>query len=218
MRWFPLVGALIGGIVAGVDAALAAVASPEVRSVVAVALLAGLTGALHLDGLMDTCDAVFAVKTPAERLAIMRDSRVGSFGIVGAACVLLLKYAAILSLPAEARVQALIAMAVLSRWAMVYATSRYPTARLEGMAFSYRSGLRASHLALATVLAAAFVLPAGLAGAGYWLTAWLTTTMVASYARSKVGGLTGDVYGAISEAVETSVALAAAPLWRLAGS
>ena len=62
-------------------------------------LLALLTGGLHLDGFMDTCDGLFSLRAPEERLAIFRDSRVGSFGVVGAATLLLLQWTALGALP-----------------------------------------------------------------------------------------------------------------------
>src|SRR5262249_30758963 len=103
MRWFPLVGALIGALVAGIDAGLGLVVGDEVRGVALVVALAAITGGLHLDGLMDSCDGLFSVATPARRLEIMRDSRVGSFAVIGLTTLLLLKYAALLSLPGPLR-------------------------------------------------------------------------------------------------------------------
>jgi len=215
MRWFPAVGALLGAAVAVVDYGLTGWFGPEIRAAIALVLLVGLTGALHLDGLMDTCDAIFAPRTAAERLSIMSDTHVGSFAIAGAASILILKYAAILSFPPDARAIGFIAMGVLSRWSMVYATVCYPSARQEGMGHAYKTTASPRDLVLATIIALAAILPAGWLAAGYWVVAWMTATLVARYTRSKLGGLTGDVYGAISEAVEASVAIAVAPLWRL---
>jgi adenosylcobinamide-GDP ribazoletransferase len=215
MGWFPVVGALLGAIVAIVDFGLGSVWSPEVRSVTAVALLAALTGGLHLDGLMDSCDGLLAFTSPQRRLEIMGDSRVGSFAIVGAATVLLLKYAAILSLPADSRAASLVAMGALSRWSMVYATVRYPVARSSGLAYTFKATAGLPQLAMASVAAAVVALPMGLAGLGAMLAAWLVTVALARYAMAKIPGLTGDVYGAISEAVEVGVAVVLPPLGRL---
>ncbi len=60
-----------------------------------VVLMIAFTGALHLDGLMDTCDGIFSFKSPEQRLTIMRDSRVGAFGVIGAVALLLLKFGAL---------------------------------------------------------------------------------------------------------------------------
>ena len=82
--WLPVVGLLLGGVLALVDFGLrrAEVAS-LVSSTLLVVLLLALSGALHADGLMDTCDAMFGHATPERRLEIMRDPRAGTFGVVG---------------------------------------------------------------------------------------------------------------------------------------
>ncbi|MBM2812403.1 MAG: cobalamin 5'-phosphate synthase [Chloroflexi bacterium] len=216
MRWFPVVGALIGLLVGAIDLALSPIASPEVRAVLAVAILTAMTGALHVDGLMDTCDALFAFTTPERRLEIMRDSRVGSFAVVGAATMLLLKYAAILSMPEESRVAGFVLMTTMSRWAMVYATVGYPAARSEGLGHSYKEGAGLRELLSASFFALAVGAAVGLSGLAALLVALVATMAIARYAMSKLPGLSGDVYGAISEAVEVAVAVALPPIWRWA--
>lgn len=215
MRWFPTVGVAVGGLVALVDEGLGSITAPEVRSMAALALLIAITGALHLDGLMDSCDALFAYTSPERRLQIMRDSRVGSFAIVGAATVLLLKYAAILALSADSRAASFVAMAALSRWSMVYATVCYPAARCTGLGYAYKSAAGRTELSIATATAFLAALLAGPAGVGAMLVAWLVIVSVARYTMGKIPGLTGDVYGAISEVVEVGVAIALPPLGRL---
>jgi len=217
MRWFPLVGMLIGAAVALVDAALSPVVAPPVRAVIVVVLLAAITGALHLDGLMDTCDAIFAFTTPERRLEIMRDSRVGSFAIVGAASLLLLKYTAILALPVDRHLEALVAMGGISRWAMVYATARYPSARAEGLGASFRETVGGWELAWASATALVAALAAGPVGLLALLAAWAATVAAARYTMAKIPGLSGDVYGAICEGTETLVAVLLPPLWRALG-
>jgi len=217
MRWFPAVGALLGGCVALVDWLLTPITTPEIRSVVALALLAVLTGGLHLDGLMDACDGLFALASRERRLEIMADSRVGSFGLVGAMVAVLLKYAAILALPEGARVTGFVAMGALSRWSMVYATVGYPAARPEGLGQSYKSSAGRPELAIATVIAILALAPSGAAGAAALAIAWALTAACGRYACQRIGGLNGDVYGAISEVVEVAVAVALPPLWRLLG-
>ncbi|HEY8742493.1 MAG TPA: adenosylcobinamide-GDP ribazoletransferase, partial [Chloroflexota bacterium] len=81
--YFPLVGACLGAVAALVDLAAQFVLPPTVCAALVLTILALLTGGLHLDGLMDSCDGLFVWRTPAERLAIMRDSRVGSYGVSG---------------------------------------------------------------------------------------------------------------------------------------
>ncbi len=218
MRWFPLVGALLGGLIALVDWLLAPVTTAEIRSVTTIVLLAVLTGALHLDGLMDACDGLFALASPQRRLEIMADSRVGSFGLVGAALILLLKYAAILAIPAYGRPAAFIAMGALSRWSMVYTTVLYPAARPTGLGQAYKAAAGRTDLAVATGFAVLALAPSGAAGAGALLLTWAVAALCARYACERIGGLNGDVYGAISEVVEVAVLIALPPLWRFVGA
>jgi adenosylcobinamide-GDP ribazoletransferase len=214
MRWFPAVGIIVGLLVGLVDLIASQALAPPVRAMLAVALLIAITGVLHLDGLMDTCDAIFAFTTPERRLEIMRDSRVGSFAIAGAATMLLLKYAAILSLPADRALVSFVAMGAVSRWAMVYATVRYPSARPAGLGNAFKLAAGRAELGWATIFAIVGVIAAGTAGVAALVLAWLFTIVLARYTMSKIPGLTGDNYGAICEATETLVALALPPLWR----
>jgi adenosylcobinamide-GDP ribazoletransferase len=215
MRWFPAVGMLVGMIVGGVDIVASPFLPHPVRAILVVGLLIAITGALHLDGLMDTCDAIFAFTTPDRRLEIMQDSRVGSFAVAGAATLMLLKYTAILSLPDAWRVEAFVAMGAASRWAMVYATFRYPSARPTGLGHAFKLAAGRAELGWATLFAIVGVTPSGMAGIAALLLAWPFAVVLARYTMTKIPGLTGDNYGAICEATETLVALALPPLWRL---
>jgi adenosylcobinamide-GDP ribazoletransferase len=207
MRWFPLVGALIGVLVAGLDAALGLVLGEEVRAVVLVVALAALTGGLHLDGLMDSCDGLFSVAAPARRLEIMRDSRVGSFAVIGLTTLLLLKYAALLSLPGPLRLGGLIAMGAISRWTMVYASVCYPSARSDGLGSAYKAAAGRNELLIATLLVLILISSLGFAGWLALLLALPVAITLAQYALGKIGGLTGDTYGAICEVSEVSVVI-----------
>ena len=93
--WFPLVGLFLGLLLVGMEWVLSFVFPFYVNAALLVVFLAAITRALHLDGLMDTCDGLFGGSTPERRREIMRDPHVGAFGVVGAICVLLLKYAAL---------------------------------------------------------------------------------------------------------------------------
>ncbi|MBI5776587.1 MAG: adenosylcobinamide-GDP ribazoletransferase, partial [Nitrospirae bacterium] len=80
MAWYPLVGMVLGGLVAVTDYFMAAWFSTEVVSALAIALLIGLTRGLHQDGLADTLDGLAGGRTPVDRLAVMRDPRIGAIG------------------------------------------------------------------------------------------------------------------------------------------
>lgn len=197
--FFPVIGLILGLILAGADWLLSLALPAALVNAFLMAILALLTGALHLDGFMDTCDGL-AGRSPQERLEIMRDSRVGGFGVAGLFLLLLAQYAALQSLPANLRIAALVAMPVLGRWAVVYAIYAHPYARPQGLGRAFKEGTRLWHWLLATAIALAIVLGLARAGglialAGVWLAAW----GMAGYFRRRLGGLTGDSYGAINE-------------------
>ena len=216
--WLPVVGLLLGGILALADLGLGWLqVSRLVGSTLVVALLLGLTGALHADGLMDTCDAVFGHASPERRLEIMRDPHTGAFGVVGVVCLVALKIAAIDALPAPMRPQLLVLAPGLGRWSIVLLATLFPYGRPSGLGAPLKASGTPRALLLASILpllGSALVGPVGVAcavvaagaalGAGRWLMRLLP-------------GLTGDCYGAVCEVVETVVWLCAAPLARAVG-
>jgi adenosylcobinamide-GDP ribazoletransferase len=158
---------------------------------------------LHLDGFIDACDGLLPPRDAARRLEIMKDSRVGAFGVVGVFLLLLLKFNALTALSGMPRMAALIAVPVLARWAMTWAMARYPLARRDGLAVRYVRGLGWTQVGFASIIA--FSVAMGLLGWGALLLAlatWLTVTLVAQLAVARIDGLTGDIYGAICEVVE----------------
>lgn len=209
--YFPLVGAGLGALAALVDWTAQLVLPPTVSAALVLTLLALLTGGLHLDGLMDSCDGLFVWRTPAERLAIMRDSRVGSYGVSGGVLVLLLQFACLSSLTGWLRPGGIIAMTTLGRWAMTYATAAFPYARTEGLGAAFTQGAGRRELLIATLLALVIV-GATLRqfGLPLLLLAWLTAWLVARATLRKLPGLTGDIYGAINEVVVLTMLLALA--------
>lgn len=212
--YFPLVGFVLGVILVLLDTLLRAALPPAVAGALLVAALVALTGGLHLDGLIDSCDGLFAQRTPAERLAIMRDSRVGSFGVIGAGVVLLLKYAALVDLEGPVRPVALVLAPVLARWAMVYALAGFPYARAAGKGTAFQGHGRRP-LLVATLCAALLALALWperglLLLAAVAVATWLGAHFIAA----RLGGLTGDSYGALNELAEVLVLIGATVAWR----
>jgi adenosylcobinamide-GDP ribazoletransferase len=172
---------------------------------------------LHLDGFIDCCDALLGTRSIERRLDILRDSRVGAYGVIGGGLLLLLLYAALVALSQpEARVFALIAAPLLGRLGMVYAVVRYPYARPAGVGSPFRA--RGRHLAWALALGGALLvmlaiitepsslslaLLRGALTAGVALAVALIVPMWMS--RRLGGGLTGDAYGALNECIEVAV-------------
>jgi adenosylcobinamide-GDP ribazoletransferase len=199
--FYPLIGAAIGIVLVGARM-LFRLGLPDLLSAaLLVVLWVILTGALHLDGFADSCDALFAATTRERRLEILHDVHVGAFGVVGLVLLLITKFAAVVSLPTLAP---LFLAPVLGRWAMVYAAA-YPPARAEGMAVMFRAGLTRRVILVATFLAACFCLLCGAFGLAAFAAAFVIATLVARFALGRVGGLTGDIYGMICECVEVGI-------------
>jgi adenosylcobinamide-GDP ribazoletransferase len=204
---FPVVGAGVGAAVGGRAYGLAHVVPALVAAGAALAVSVLLTGALHLDGLADTADALGARSREAA-LAIMRDHAIGTYGTVALVLDLLVKAAALAALAGRSRVvlEALAAGA-LSRAVPVVLGLLLPDVRRDGAGAAFRVTPRAA--VVAVVLAAALAIPADplliavAAGAALLLGAW---------SRRRFGGRTGDTLGAATELAETAVLVAAAAL------
>ncbi len=232
LPWFPLIGALLGLALVGLDWALSFIFPLGIRAVALLALDALATGMLHLDGFVDCCDALFGVRTVERRLEILRDSRVGAYGAIGGALLLIAKFAALTALVSgPVRLLALLAAPILGRWGMVYAVTRYPYARAAGVGAPFRSRSGA-HLILATIVMLVLLVACALIIGGQTLT--ITATLVltglllvaallvllgwlAWASRRLGGGLTGDTYGAACVLVELAVLVLAPPLALVAG-
>ncbi|WP_226629071.1 adenosylcobinamide-GDP ribazoletransferase [Alloyangia pacifica] len=201
-RWaFPLVGALVGLIGWALFAgALAAGASSPLAAVLAVAAQVLVTGALHVDGLADFADGIGGGRDRAHCLEIMRDSRIGSYGVMALILVSALWIAALAQLGAQLGSLAgagwFAMIGALSRAAMVAAQEVLPPARADGMA---RLAAGRSRTARAAVLVV--VLLGGLAGGAFGAALVVvcggTGAAVGALAQRRIGGVTGDVLGAI---------------------
>jgi adenosylcobinamide-GDP ribazoletransferase len=212
MAFYPLVGLIMGGLLAGVAALLiwltrGAESAALLRSALLLIVWTLLSGGLHLDGWGDACDGLLPTVERARRLEILRDPRMGSFGVIGIALILLLKLAALHGLPGNA---ALILAPTLGRWGVVLAAYGWPSARPGGMGDRFRQGLGRAQIALATMTALAATALVTWIGAGWapliaLAVAFLVALAIARFAAGRLGGLTGDIYGAIVEGVEVMV-------------
>jgi adenosylcobinamide-GDP ribazoletransferase len=206
--YYPVAGLFLGGLLA----LLAVVVRTRLPALVLAALLVVgeivLTGGLHLDGLMDSCDGLFGGRTPERRLAIMDDSRVGSFGVLGALSLLLVRFAVLASLPFWRLIVALLVAPMLARWTMVLCGALFPAARSTGLGAAFHQSITVRRLVLAALLAALIAfLGARLAGLLAWLICSLLALLVGKLVTQALGGLTGDVYGAVGEMCETGALL-----------
>jgi adenosylcobinamide-GDP ribazoletransferase len=203
---FPLVGLLLGMALVGIDRLGQAVLPASAVDALLVATLALSTGGLHLDGVADATDGLFGGRTPARRLEIMRDSRVGSFGVLAVTLVLLLQFTALEGLLPPWRVPALLLFPVLGRTAMVAAIAAFPYARAQGLGILFQRYVLPWPLLIAAMssLALAVLCFSG-SGAALWGAGLLVAATIGSLMRRRIGGLTGDCYGAICELTQIVV-------------
>ena len=207
-RAFPLVGAGLGlGAGAVYAAAVGLGLAPTLAAVCALAALVLATGALHEDGLSDTADGFGGGASRDDKLAIMRDSRIGSYGVIAVTFSLIARIAALAALadPALA-VAALAAAGAASRAALPAVMLALPPARRDGLgADAGRPGRRDVALGGALALIVALVaLDAGPAVAALAVGA-LAALAMALLARRQIGGHTGDVLGAVQQTAEVAM-------------
>ncbi len=206
VSYFPMVGALLGCGLALLDRGLNAVWPASVASALVLVAWVGLTGALHLDGFLDSCDGLLGGHSPEERLRIMRDERVGAFAVAGGILLLLVKYAALTAM--AARAPALILAPALGRAGMALAIAAFPYARPEGLGRAMKDTAGRRQVALAGGAAAVLAwIAAGWLGLAALALAPLVTYAVERFSLARLPGLTGDIYGATCEIVETATLL-----------
>lgn len=200
---FPLVGLTIGGLLVGLNWLIEPWLNRPLTAALLITALAAVTGALHLDGLADVCDGLAARGNRERFLAVMKDSNVGAVGAVGLVLGLLLKWQALLAIPAGITWQTLLLFPTLGRCAQVLAMSGAHHARQDGLGAAFIQGMATRHLLAAlfiTVAACLTLLPVkGLIA----LTAvFAVTLIIKGYFRNRLGGLTGDIVGCTCELSE----------------
>lgn len=218
MAWYPAAGLIVGALPGLLAFALARFGvtdrAPLLSAALVLAAWVALTGGLHLDGWADCCDALFVPADRDKRLAIMKDPRLGSFGAAGLILLLLVKFAALQALPGgrAAPLAALPLIACLARVAVVVAAWRAPLAKREGMAFYMRQSIGLREVAIAGLTALVALVAAGFALGPAVVAPLLAVApaalAVAALATRRLGGLTGDVYGAIIELGESAALIA----------
>jgi adenosylcobinamide-GDP ribazoletransferase len=204
--WFPVVGALIGAVVGGIAAGLGEILPVPVAAAVAVLSGVALTGALHEDGLADTADALGGGWTRERRLEILDDPRHGSYGGAAMCGSIVLRVVAVASLGPAAAFAGLVAAHTLARGAAVTSMGAVPPAKPDGLGAGYARSVTPVRAVLAALVAVAV---AALA-TGWWagplaVTAAAAAVLVVYWAWRAIGGITGDVLGAIEQVAECAV-------------
>ena len=183
------------------------------EGVLLVAVLALLTRGLHLDGFMDTCDALAGGHDRKRRLELLRDPHVGSFAVIGVVLLLLVKCSSMAALPAESRLWTIALVPCLSRWAILIVMDRFPYVRREGLGTPLLGGgSRRSLLVGSAVVVAATMALTGPVGLLLTAAAALVAAAVGAWATRLLGGVTGDIYGAACETSEAVVLVLAVAL------
>ena len=200
---FPLVGLTIGGLLVGLDRLMEPWLNRPLTAALLITALSAVTGALHLDGLADVCDGLAARGNRERFLAVMKDSHVGAAGAVAVVLGILLKWQALLAVPAGITWQALLIFPVLGRCAQIVALGGAKHARQEGLGAAIIQGMTARHLLVAlcfTLAACLALLPAK--GVIALATVFAVTLVIKGYFQNRLGGLTGDIIGGINEIAE----------------
>jgi len=215
--YFPLVGLIIGALLALLGWGAAQLFQPLTVVILVVTGEIIITGGLHLDGFMDTCDGLFSGRERERILEIMKDSRVGSMGVLGCLVLTALKIGFLNELAGTAAfLPVLAAMPVISRWTMVLAMVRYPYARAQGLGGLFRSGVKKQvvyGVSLYSAVLALAILP------GYlWAVLLLTIPLIlwtAGLINEVLGGHTGDTYGFMNEISGLFLIMATALVYRI---
>jgi adenosylcobinamide-GDP ribazoletransferase len=219
LPWAPLVGLLLGGVATGVGVAGTRLVSPLTGAVLAVAVLAALTRGLHLDGLADTADGLGPLRGRERALAVMHQGDVGPFGVVTLVFTVLLQVAAAAALLATDSGWAALWTAVLTARLAMARTGLPGLPAAEGSSLGRSvTGTVSSRWWLAVLLASAATVGALAAGdwvlagalAGSALAGLAAAELLLRRALTRLGGVTGDVMGAMAEVAAAVTLLVAA--------
>lgn len=202
LAFFPLVGICIGLCLVAVNAIFSFL--PHLVGI-AIVLIASiiLSGAIHLDGFADTCDGLSAGRTKDEILEIMRDSRIGTMGVIAVVLLLLFKFALLFSAPKEILWKILILMPIFARWVQVLACFSSGYVRKEGKAKYFVEFAGKRQLLIAGIFTLiTFILLMAVKGIVLVFFSWLPIFLFIRYIKRRIGGMTGDTIGAASELSE----------------
>ncbi|MBU2473389.1 MAG: adenosylcobinamide-GDP ribazoletransferase [Candidatus Omnitrophica bacterium] len=205
--YFPLVGLLLGLILAAVNILFSYLGFSQLLTNTAlVTLLIILTGGLHLDGLADTFDALLSRKGSLEMLEIMRDSHIGTMGVLSLITIILFKISLLGSLDFTTKNITLLLMCFLSRYSLVAAMFLFPYARQQGKAKIFMAGMDFRIFFLATLTTLALVIILWQIKGLFCLALVVVFVFLSGkFITKKIGGITGDSLGAMNELGEVLV-------------
>jgi len=204
MVYFPIVGFLIGVILNYSDKALAWTVPPSIANALLLIMFVIITRALHIDGLADTLDGIMGGHDRTSRLEIMKDSRLGTAGALGIMLLLLVKYLCFNNLFDNDKASALLTAPMMGRWTQILMVFRANYGREQGMGSAFVGHLRSTGLIATSAVALGLAVFVSGTWAAILIASVVLFTMVCRwYLVRKLGGVTGDVIGAVSELNET---------------
>jgi len=203
--WYPLVGIVVGGLIWLSWRVFILYFPPLIVGVLTLVVWVVLTGGLHLDGLADCCDGLLVSATPERRLEIMKDPHLGAFGGIGLLLVLFSKAAALSLLTASSGLSIVLATTI-SRW-FILPAGLLPLAHPGGMGADFALGLKRSAIFITAFFPLVLAILLGVQGVYAVLVALLAAFAVLGLAKSRINGVSGDVFGMLVEVAETAVLL-----------
>ena len=205
-RFFPLVG-LVQGVIYLLVAylLLPVLGKSAIFASLMLILTIAITGGLHYDGFMDTMDGLLSARSRERMLEIMKDSRVGSYGALAAICLILLQWSMLRDIDEAFIFMAVYTMPLIGRMGMVLVIASFPYARPEGMGKAFAEMADRSTLIVAGVTTISAIITLGQVAMAALVVGLSVAYLFGRYATAKLGGVTGDVYGAAELLTETSV-------------
>lgn len=213
---FPFIGLFIG-IILSLISLLSFFSFPDILAgAIILAVWVWITGALHVDGFIDCCDALPCPRTKTERLAILKDVSTGSFGVTGALLLFIVKYSALLSIHRVDLLPILPLSAVTGRSAMLYVMYRFPYARKEGLGKLFKENVKKRDLIISLFVLLCTGVSCSFFRCPFYLgfitlgTGLLFLELFGHWVLTRIPGFTGDVYGAACELTEVITLITAA--------
>lgn len=212
VKFFPLIGVILGIILVIINQLFAEYLPsmgiympPHVLTALLITINIILTGGLHCDGFMDTMDGIFSGRSKERMLEIMKDSRVGANGVMAFVLLIIIKWSLIMDVSPLSLPTALLIMPVLGRLAMVICITAFPYARPEGIGKAFAQYAGQMTLWIGILLVLLIIVPLGKQAILGLVIVSLCTLLFGRYVTKRLGGLTGDTYGAMCELAEIIV-------------
>lgn len=204
VMWFGLVGAFIGVILAGAMTLFNRFdLIPAVSAIIILLIWIFITGGMHIDGISDMADGFFSMRDKEKTLEIMKDSHVGAFGVITIVFLLLIKFEMLKEfIITEKNVWLLILPPTIARIAAGLVLSFYETTKKSGLGYTFHSSDPRIFWAIGFIVTLIISSILNIKSLIFIGIAILASNLMALWAKKKIGGLNGDIYGAIVETVE----------------